>query len=1158
MNKEKKKNSKAFLALFVVAALAAVSFAGIALSDDSDAATILNPMGNGVNSTTIIEDGSDLNARFYLNLGSSQAWGVQYVTIKEGITVSGTIAIGTADDVYGNNFVEYASVKLEAVSDAVFTLIMAPEPVYGFNGVILVGDEAKVDSSAATPDEKITGYKPVKGSIEVTKGWLMGGAMRPGALTEAQWSGVLSTGLLNTGFFQNFDAMYAAALDGQVAPFTGTFKAGTAQVSTAYTIGLAVGYADGRATVFNQVVVDERHLPWIEDPNVPLSYICEIEASDRMVTFESGEFSVDFPENVSGQAGYTHANFGVVNVNMVVEEGATVLVGDNMPRLAEIVIEVPLTSGALTTDTLYLIPDKGEAIESDVPGVVNGTVMEYTFQGVLLNQQYKLAGILGGAAGDAFIATFSADGAGVNYAVAVGGNEVAGGADTVTAPLIYNGTEIEFDYSDYNNCIYAASTSSGELSIDMSGSAVGKIKVPEGEYVVLILVDSSYDYVLFIGSMPSGIYVTPFTLTNDAASAAASTGAFEETKITLENMNNTFYVATGYGETEDFTLTVYGDIICIYTNATVRGLFDNRTGTYGASTGVYTIDFEDAGMLTYGTTPAASPTLVNHPLRLVDGLNAAIYFENVGTKPDSTTFYYTSIQNALLNSNNIAIKGKVIIREDTTLVGPNPDANTNILILAPDGWLQIGEKVYDSGGKLIDEYSPKVSIPAKTIVQRQNATVKYLVESGQAIYDVKPTNVLQIPESDVLLEGDKFIYTDLWTALDISVSGQKIVLRKPAALDKDATLKQGVTMEDGDTAGLTVNVGITFTVNGTLTISKAPAVINGTLRIVGEAVFTNAAGTLIGPEGVIDVTTTGVLTIGESGKITSMADGLPPANTGVINVAGKLIVGSGSNASAGEVSVSGEVTLDGTLTATTKLVIGAVPTLSPMNADYTNTAVINDAITLGTSAYACVYGTYNITGKLSVTGTLVKTEYIVEDMLYATLYGHTASPANLVMIDDDLLDIIFLNWWENREFRAGDWNVLTGSATAIGGFAKVYAEYKWRTYEVTFSFQRGMEWVVNGVNIGSSGKDTYNYGTKLTVTADVVPGYEGTPVLRVDGASFTNPYTVTKNATFTAAGVAQEKSVVDNSLTLIEILLIIIVIIIAVIAIIVAVRLLRS
>jgi hypothetical protein len=376
-------------------------------------------------------------------------------------------------------------------------------------------------------------------------------------------------------------------------------------------------------------------------------------------------------------------------------------------------------------------------------------------------------------------------------------------------------------------------------------------------------------------------------------------------------------------------------------------------------------------------------------------------------------------------------------------------------------------------------------------------------------------------------------------------------------LDKDATLKAGVTLEDAILASLIVNDGVVFTVDGIL-ISTQNMQINGTIRINGTATFKDNAAATFGPSGAIDIMANGVLTV--TGATISGAPG-----AGAINVAGKLAAETGAIISAGYISVTGEVNNSGTITAIDKLVIGAIPTLS---SGYVNSAKINGTITLGTNATAYVYGTLAVSKNLVAegAGVLADTQYIIGDTyVYVTLY---AAGQKLVMIDDELLDIIFLNWWENREFRAGDWNVLQGGGAKafgpgdalIGEFAKIYAEFKWRTFEVTFGFTRGADWIVNGVNLGSSGSATYNYGTKLTVTVDVQPGYEGNPVLRANGASFTNPYPVVSDTSFTVSGVQTAKTGGGDSggLTLIEILLIIIVIIIGIIAIIVAIRLMRS
>jgi hypothetical protein len=519
MNKEMKKNNKMLLALVVVAALAMVSVAGAALSNSSDAAYRLDEMKNGT--TILTSDDSNLSAEFYILAGGD--FGVQYVKIAEGATISGKISVGTADDNNGKNYVEYASVTLKGVSNAVLTLVLEEQLDGTLVGYIFVGDDADIDKTVTLP-YVISNYRATTGTFEITKGALIAGAIRSEFKGDIDFKAISDASKLiappngpgNLG--GNLNLVYTAALlgkTGAVAPFTGTIICEDSELKASYIYGMAVGPVDGKAMVYGEVVTNATTLPWeevtkpVDDPatigideslfytdaGIPqmaavdpvLACIPVFGFSEMNVTFVSGDFSVGFPAGFIDPA--VGNVFRLVNVNGVVEADANVIVGDNSPSIADkVVVSIPqfeddgVTPYASINDLLYLLPEKGKAIESNVPAVVNATdkTIEFTFNGVSLNTLYYIAGYFQGplvASGDEYpyFSTFEVSGSGASYSIILGGNMADDMLDVTGLAAV--GTDMTFTYADVDWVEHAFSSTVGRLDVNNSASALtGTIK----------------------------------------------------------------------------------------------------------------------------------------------------------------------------------------------------------------------------------------------------------------------------------------------------------------------------------------------------------------------------------------------------------------------------------------------------------------------------------------------------------------------------------------------------------------------------------------------------------------------------------------------------------------------------------------------------------
>ncbi|AIZ56149.1 hypothetical protein Mpt1_c02490 [Candidatus Methanoplasma termitum] len=1367
MRNEMKRNNKMLLALVVVAALAMVSVAGIAVSEKSDAANRIDQMNGGLT----IFDGSDssLNARFFILPNQVADGGMQYVKIAPGVTLSGTITVGTADNVNGANYKEYASVTLTGVSNAVFNLLMAPDGKGGLMGIIMVGDAADVNLAAATPDKVITNYATTTGSIELTNGALVLGAVRPisegviGALAPL-WKDALagSTATDNIGgnvgsrIFGMVDTTsptYGAKLianlvtfnvpdwktvinipviPGGVAPFTGTVKAGDSQLSTAYAYGARVGLVDGKATVFGEVVADVANLPWkavkypvnninttavdesqvynvLGTPTIPVVapgttvapldpvtnkaislYIPAQDFSERNIKFVSGSWSVAMPTGFATRDG----NYlRLVNINGVVEAAATVIVGDNMPQVGDVTIAInefvrpadPTSAVQATSDDiLWLIPASGAALGPVQavagPAAPANSTFRFTFLGVALNTPYTLVGIVNGLP---YQSTMTVNGTGANYSANVTANRANGivtdGTVLPALGLDLKGNDLTYNIAGMGSCTAAWSTNTGNLTVTKNdattGLIVGANDAKQAGATLFALFNQGGVTRMFMTDLTpntapattndglvtantSGVgFVAPFPQPMPTQGRLTNVEVLPESKVTTFELSTQAYDSTfagAYFAPDGYTFTVKGYMNFMFTNDSapeIKGIFVQPsdyanvtlplvgivppaalTGTNGT---VYNINLEGTGTIEYGAVPQIEPDLVFHPMYDVTNLNAVFYVENVGTAPDKTTYYYTTLENALANSNEVTVVGWIYILEDQTLQGHVKTSagvlqladNTKINISVNSG-LQIGLKAYNVNGKTVmgwkalwpfggivipdQSYNPVVNLPEGTVVEKTTTSSQYLVQFGQAVYDVKPEYDINTPLAEVLIVGAKYIYTDLWTALNISVSGDTINLLvfprevdgnpvtfpdfSGAILDQNGTLKAGVKLVDDQNAELWVAEGVVLLANGSIQ-STQPMAIDGTIIVAGsdanQSKFTDGAQATFGQNGGINVSEGGVLLV--DGDTTAI---IGAAGVGAIKVDGTMNV-KGASVSADIIQIAGTVdaTAGSTVEAFFAFIIGKTPTL--VSEPYTNTASVKGPTSVYLVDYIAV-----VFGDLSVPAfaDLAYTDYVIpsvpndimsmgipklaSDVLYATVYGDNGNlPSFMVKplnFTTALKDIIIFGW---SDVRDGQTDVVGNDVLPVGTYDTVYAIWDWKTVAITLANYAGVNWTAYSKPVGWSntaanqgngnpnGSGTFYVPYNMVIVVSAAPnaGFGDTTVqVKLNGVNFTNGGTlkVTEEALFTAENLSTTQPPVTTPekdgksgsswSDPMVILLIIIVIIIAIIAIVVAAKLLRS
>ncbi|MDR3075063.1 MAG: hypothetical protein LBU30_03360 [Candidatus Methanoplasma sp.] len=1138
-----KRNDIMVLALAVVAAFAMVSVAGIAVlqSDDSDAAGtegVFNPLVAVPTGPLVINASVTNSYDFYVN--EDAAFGALVIVVTENANYSGTLRIGilTADKVY----TPYTTIEMKGASAVQLTAMAINTDVTGFVSLFEIGNLNK-DFGGALP----------QGDFEVKQGQVMLGSSTTG-VSQAEWeafSALIDSTTDINGFLQSvfIDSMEQTAVNGNFVSFSGKISAGEFSATANYVAGTIIALdSDGKARVSGLAVSPNEMLPYdTENSEYPAF-------EDRTLIFE-GKASIQFPEAIQklldrnlGSLDKTTVEFPALgslesilgmtgqsvsgsfdlfitdSVNVTVAEGAAITSGDRTPSF---VAKVSFDAGA-DVNGAFLIGSDGEVYSADV-GTATAPVFSYVPFGTYTLVVYTAENVWYGTN-----ATVSESG------FTLGSNKLSSTAlDASTFTLDTDG-KLEYDPANHSFG-FAFNTSNGELGTADAdaGKIVFKTPVVTTDEIVAVLKAKT-------AGSPLEFFVGTVNTNNATGTLVASTSAPANANEIKAGDIESAGVISAYVSMDTMTIVVKGEMNFLYTSDDLQGLLIIAPGNAK-------LTFEGEGVVSQGVVPQTNPDL---PDGIAGSTNlvAAYYFINepeTGT-PTKSTYYFTSLANAITKSNEITLLGKHVILEDTTL--DNPEFDTIRVILGPGASLEVGD----------GDVSPVLTVPGKTTVVVPSDADHYEVVSGQAVYEVKPESSDE-PQSDILITGGKFIYTDLATALDISVSGDVLELRRDAELKRDATVKDGVELDD---RGYAINIPeeITLTVDGTLK-SAGSMEINGTIRINGEATFTDSIATF-GPSGAIDITSSGTLTV-DTGAI------FGNTSTGAISVAGKIFVKNDAGVSAGTVIVTGNVSVTGAnsvFSAFDKLVIGEVPTLSPVSATYTNTASITGAVTLEDDAVAYVYGDFPVgTGASAkiktTTGDLVKTAYNIEGTVYVTLYtsviGGSTTEKLPVLFEDQLKDIKILGWNNERLLRGDN---LVDNTTDIGaaGWENVYADWEWKMYDITLSYLQGMTWIVDGVNLSGGGVVKAHYGQEIVVTTAVQPGFEGTPVLKANGNTYTagTAFEVKENTVFTATGVQQASGGSGDDgkggLTLIEILLIVIVVIIAVIAIIVAIRLMRS
>jgi hypothetical protein len=621
-------------------------------------------------------------------------------------------------------------------------------------------------------------------------------------------------------------------------------------------------------------------------------------------------------------------------------------------------------------------------------------------------------------------------------------------------------------------------------------------------------------------------------------------------------------------EIVDNTAEILGKIVVKYSEHVAAELTISAEDEISAPVAIPGATVIGNGSVEYGVEPG------DHSVNYLENvINAAWYIIDApdSDNPTSTTYYYTTLANALGKADEIHITGDLVILEDITLGVADKDQAITI----------------DSGASLTvgdDDHSPVVTVLATTDIYNDNGPgVGYDVNNGQIIFDKAKAedSAFAAPTADVKLITDtKVIYTDVATALKLATSGQEIKLLRESWIVNEATIPAGVTLnDDGNplniSAGASLNVNGTYTSTGDVPLAAAAAPVKakgiiGNIIVQSGGKVTFDANTY-GFSGVIDIRAGGSVSFGTLdtvGGVTTVTNNLDPAKSGTIINAGALVLGSSVKDASVALNIlsltdSASLTVDDSsvLIVLKDVTIGAPPTLLSKLA---NSVTVTGEITLGPDARATVYGdstfsTSNIAGADTLTTLFKVGNGKYGGKTYATQYANDGTTVPIkYLYAEELKDFRLLGWYEDQTFI----DPLHPNAPANIADATYYGNFTPKQYEVTLNYDEGVEWTLNGVGQSTSVKTLINYGDSIRVKAFVLPGFTGTPALTANGFTYTadSAYEVTGTVDFKVTGVstAAADTAVDNSLTLIEILLIIIVIIIAIIMIVVAIKLLRS
>ena len=500
------------------------------------------------------------------------------------------------------------------------------------------------------------------------------------------------------------------------------------------------------------------------------------------------------------------------------------------------------------------------------------------------------------------------------------------------------------------------------------------------EYATGKTADFAFNYMEISGTVSATFVDATLAGTNDIASAKLTTDG-PRVQVT-----DNLALAKGIVYELHDTLTVSGTVSVEQTATADQSKITVTSGFNGVRTPVIDI--------TEGTVTAVGSAIPN-----TVKVNAASYSTKTTTAPVVTTYYYTTLANALASgATPITITGNMTIDEALTIPAGvtvnQTDGST--LKIADEGYLTIA----DTG--------------------RLNSTTGVTVD-GSLYAENKRTGLRGTNNitSEVTSEGETdILYTNLVSALNNSESGDVIKLSGAAEIDVSVAIPEGVTLQTMSYK-LTLGEDTVFTIDGTLYINNGGSfvlgnltnaelnkygevVLNGTIQSETPIDFKNEAF----PAGAYYSITTGGKMVYYLQPLEDAVAIISTVDQSTITVMGKVTVG--------DIAVTGTADENAVLIVNEKLTAGTI-TLSNAQVDVPANAVIDAVVA-------------DATGSVDIVASGSETMSVVSDKTPITVTGTVGTN-----VGEDLEYAFTVSGEVNFDSATIPGMTVSGTATIVGG-----------------------------------------------------------------------------------------------------------------------------
>ena len=780
----------------------------------------------------------------------------------------------------------------------------------------------------------------------------------------------------------------------------------------------------------------------------------------------------------------------------------------------------------------------------------------------------------------------------------------------------------------YNNMVIAGAVSTSFVS---GYTPVSDTETPNADMIVngnRILVTGELSIGANVDVTNNGIMVVSGTVSVDT-NADVNGGTINVTTGTVvaanKRVGSTVYAAeysvrttnpvgtTYYYTTLANALASGATPITITGNMTVEEALTIPDGITVNQTGGYTLTISEDGSITVangGRLNSTTGVTVNGSLYAEDKRTGLRGTNNITSEVKSegdADILYTNLVNALTNaesgdditlSNDATIRSNVSIYEGVTLRTEGHNVTiANDVTFTIDGTLYFNS---NTGSLILAQVTnPDLSQPGEVVLNgviQSDVPLTYtengaypagayysITSNGRMVYYIQPlddavANIATFDDSTIQVYGDV-------TVGDISVTG---TADESAIIVINDKLTAGtITLDNAQiqiVQGAIIDAVIANGVGSIDMVAAGGAQTNANLTISSAA---NTAGET-------ELTVTGIVsdTVGNDLRYAfTVADSV---NFGASTVPGMTVDGTAIIDArltvTGTLTINGTVNVEtnGTLSATGRTVLLGDLNIAPVSTEGRGTAQVADIYIglsysstdgISTGADATVTGTLSVSGTAYVSaGSTVpanfcensdSTEFYVEDALWLTAYGTSATVDNAPVTDADF------SGWDNPATTAEE--TISGVDIDLADYARLDAIIDYNVYYIEVYTDGGISSVaIDGVLLMNEGNKFYNVDGagfkagehKLSYT--LKNGFTGEATMTIGGQAVSGD-------TFTLGGDYNVKTVINlagtepvtsggeiivntgsDDMSLTDILLIVLVVLIVIMAVIVALRLMRS